>query len=207
MLVRGRMTREVITVGPSTPIAEALDLARHNDIRHLAVVEGDRVVGVVTEKDVRLALGADGTPADATVGDIMTTPPITTAPDTPVETAAQTLIRNRIGCLPVVEGEALVGILTESDLLRAFVELMAGRERHSRLEILAPDRPGELARIVRLVGIDYGINITGVVVPASEGERALIVLHLECEDVEPLVANLRQIGYEAGAPALASRPG
>lgn len=206
MLVRGRMTRDVVTVEPSTTIAEALDLARSHEIRHLPVVDGTRLVGVVTDRDLRLALGADGSPGEATVTDIMTSPAVISPPDTPVEVAAQMLIENRIGCLPVVEDEALVGILTESDLLRAFVELMVGRERHSRLEILAPDRPGELARIVRLIGIDYGINITGVVVPASEGNRALIVLHLECDDVGPIVSKLRQLGYEAGAPALRSRP-
>ena len=206
MLVRGRMTRDVVTVEPSTRIADALDLARSHKIRHLPVLDDGRLAGVVTARDLRLALGAEGARADATVADVMTAPAITTPSDTPVETAAQLLIRKRIGCLPVVEDDRLVGILTESDLLRAFVELMVGRDRHSRLEVLAPDRPGELARIVRLIGIDHGINITGVVVPASTGDRALIVLHLESENVDSLVYNLRQLGYEADAPALRTRP-
>ncbi|HUG38835.1 MAG TPA: CBS and ACT domain-containing protein [Longimicrobiales bacterium] len=200
------MTRDVVTVEPATPLQDALTRARSHGIRHLPVLDGGRLAGVVTDKDLRLALRTEGTPADAAVRDVMTVPAITTSPDTPVESAAQLLIRHHIGCLPVVEDDALVGILTESDLLRAFVELMVGRERHSRIEILAPDRPGELARIVRVVGIDHRINITGVVVPASDGDRALIVLHLECEDTESLVTNLRQLGYEAGAPALPSRP-
>jgi acetoin utilization protein AcuB len=206
MLVRGRMTRDVVAVEPSTPLSEALERLRSHDIRHLPVLDGGRIAGVVTERDLRLALGRDGAPDDATVADVMSAPAITTSPETPVENAARLLILNRIGCLPVVEEDALVGILTESDLLRSFVELMVGRERHSRLEILAPDRPGELARIVKLVGIDHGINITGVVVPPIEGERALIVLHLESDDVAALVKNLRRIGYEADAPALRTRP-
>ena len=200
------MTRDVVTVEPSTTIADALDLARSHKIRHLPVLEDGRLVGIATARDLRLALGADSASPGTTVAGIMTSPAITTPADTPVETAAQLLIQKRIGCLPVVEDGELVGILTESDLLRAFVELMVGRDRHSRLEVLAPDRPGELARIVRLIGIDHGINITGVVVPASSGDRALIVLHLESEDVGPLVFNLRQLGYEAGAPALRTRP-
>lgn len=206
MLVRGRMTRDVVTVEPSSAIADALDLARAHKIRHLPVLDGGRLAGVVTARDLRLALAAEGTAPDATVADVMTAPAITTPADTPVETAAQLLIQKRIGCLPVVEDGALVGILTESDLLRAFVELMVGRDRHSRLEVLAPDRPGELARIVRLIGIDHRINITGVVVPASSGDRALIVLHLESENVDSLVSNLRQLGYEADAPSLRNRP-
>lgn len=200
------MTPDVVTVTPSTPLEEALDRARSRGIRHLPVVEDGRVAGVVTDRDLRLALRAEAGRAPAAVGEVMTTPAITTTPETPVESAGQLLIRHRIGCLPVVEDGALVGILTESDLLRAFVELMAGRERHSRIEVLAPDRPGELARIVRLVGIDHGINITGMVVPPPAGKRALIVLHLECDDVTAVVTNLRRVGYEVGAPALPSRP-
>lgn len=200
------MTREVVTVEPGTSVPDALERARSAKIRHLPVVDGGRVVGVVTDRDLRLAIAREDMPDDATVSDAMTAPAITTSPETPVEDAAAVLIRNRIGCLPVVEDGELVGILSESDLLRAFHELMAGRERHTRLEILAPDRPGELARIVRLIGIDHRINITGVVVPQSSHSRALIVLHLECEDVTDVLSNLRQVGYEADSPALQSRP-
>jgi acetoin utilization protein AcuB len=207
MLVRGRMTRDVVTVEPTTPVSEAFEMIRSNNIRHLPVVEGSRLLGVVSDRDLRLALGPDGAEPDGTtVADVMSADPITTSPSIPVETAAELLTTNRIGCLPVLEDDELVGILTESDLLRAFVELMAGRERHSRLEILAPDRPGELARVVRLIGIDHGINITGVVVPPPKGDRALVVLHLESDDVSALMENLRRIGYEAGSPALATRP-
>lgn len=200
------MTRDVVTVAPTTPLAEALELLRSHRIRHLPVVDGARVVGILTDRDLRFAMGAGASEEEGTVADVMVAPAITTPPETPVESAARTLIEHRIGCLPVVEDDALVGILTESDLLRGFVDLMAGRQRHSRLEILAPDRPGELARIVKLVGIDHGINITGVVVPPFEGERALIVLHLESDEVGALVEHLRRIGYEADAPSLSTRP-
>lgn len=200
------MTREVVTVSPGATVADALDLIRTHDIRHLPVVDGGRMVGIVTDRDLRLALEPDGRPAGASVEDVMTRSPIEVAPGTPIESAAALLSEHRIGCLPVVEDGVLVGILTESDVLRAFVDLMVGREPHSRVEILAPDRPGELARVVRLIGIDHGINITGVVVPPPHGDRALIVLHLETDRVDELVENLRQLGYESGSPALETRP-
>lgn len=205
MLVRGRMTREVVTIAPSTTVADALAVLDTNNIRHLPVTDGGRVVGVVSDRDLRMAISAD--PAGGSgVADVMTTEPITVPSSTPVETAARTLTRRRIGCVPVVDDGALVGILTESDLLRAFVELMAGRELHARIELLTPDRPGELARVVRLIGIEHGINLTGVVVPPPKGDRALIVLHLETDDVGPVLDDLRRLGYEAGSPALQSRP-
>jgi acetoin utilization protein AcuB len=201
------MMTDVVTVGPDTAVDEALEVIRTHNIRHLPVLEGDRLVGVVTDRDLRLALdpGA-GEPGTARVEDVMSRTLVVAHPHMPIEGAAALLAHHRIGCLPVVEEGVLVGILTESDLLRAFVELMAGRERHSRVELLAPDRPGELARVVRVVGIDQKINITGVVVPPTHGEQALVVLHLETDEPEPVVAALRRLGYEAGSPALLTRP-
>jgi acetoin utilization protein AcuB len=196
------MSSEVITASPRTTVAEALEILRVQGIRHLPVVDAGRLAGIVTDRDLREA-AADG---DMAIDALMTSPPLMVAPDVPVESAAALLSEHRIGCLPVVEGEELVGILTESDVLRAFVELMVGREPHSRVEILAPDRPGELARVVRLIGIDHGINITGVVVPPSHGGQALVVLHLETDEPEPVLEHLRRLGYESGSPALLTRP-
>lgn len=207
MLVRGRMTSDVLTVSPSETVARALEIIRSNNIRHLPVVEAGRLAGVVTDRDLRMALGPGSDGEDVMVADVMTASPVTTTPDTPVEDAAELLVDRRIGCLPVLEDDGeLVGILTESDLLRALVDLMARRSRHTRLELLAPDRPGELARVVRVIGIDLGINITGVVVPPPHGDQALVVLHLETEEVDELLQTLRRLGYEAGSPALEARP-
>lgn len=200
------MTHEVVTVSPGTTVAEALDEIRAHNIRHLPVLEGTRLVGIVTDRDLRLVLGPDPESMKTLIAEVMTAAPVVVAPDTPIESAAALLAEHRIGCLPVVEDGETVGILTESDLLRAFVDLMVGREPHTRIELLAPDRPGELARVVRVIGIEHGINITGVVVPPSRSDRALVVLHLETDDVEDLLENLRQIGYEAASPALPERP-
>lgn len=205
MLVRGRMTRDVVTVPPSAKVVDALGTLDANNIRHLPVLDGGRLVGIVSDRDLRMALSGDVDAA--TVADVMTHDPLTVPPTTPIEDAARTLSEHRIGCVPVVENDEVVGILTESDVLRAFVELMSGRERHARIELMAPDRPGELARVVRLIGIEHGLNLTGVVVPPTRGDRALVVLHLETDDVEPVLVDLRRLGYEAGSPALETRPG
>ena len=202
MLVHGRMSAEVITASPGTTVAEALEVMAANGIRHLPVVDAGRLAGIVTDRDLRQAAADGGVTVDA----LMTTPALVVAPHVPVESAAALLSEHRIGCLPVVDGDELVGILTESDVLRAFVELMVGREPHSRVEILAPDRPGELARVVRLIGIDHGINITGVVVPPSHDGQSLVVLHLETDDPAAVLEDLRRLGYDSGSPALLTRP-
>jgi hypothetical protein len=85
------------------------------------------------------------------VGEVMITDIVTVQPDTPVEDAAKLLYTHRIGCLPVLEDDRLVGILTETHLLRAFAELFGSRTPSKRLEVQMPNRPGELARVVRLI--------------------------------------------------------
>lgn len=198
------MSRDVITVPPSATVADALDTLNANAIRHLPVVDGGKVVGILSDRDLRMAMG--GRPDEAAVADVMTPDPLTLTSGTVVEVAGRLMVEHSVGCVPVVDDGQLVGILTESDLLRSFVELLAGRERHARIELLAPDRPGELARVVRLIGIEHEVNLTGVVVPPPKGDRALVVLHLETDDVAAILDDLRRLGYDAGSPALETRP-
>lgn len=200
------MTREPVTVAPSTSVAEAVESMHGHGIRHLPVLERGRLVGLLSDRDLCPAL-ADADPAGsgALVSDFMTPDPLTVGPRTSVDAAARLMTERKLGCLPVLEDGRLVGVVTKTDLLRALTELLGGRERHSRIEIVAPNRPGELARVVRLIGIDHGINISGVVVLPPEGARAHIILHLDTEDVAEVAENLRLLGYEAaGDPAVAS---
>jgi len=216
MLVRSRMTPHVHTASPATTLADALSLTREHRIRHLPIVEDDRLVGLVTERDLRLAMPpiwADEhdelmqTLRTKRVGEVMVTDIVTVQPDTPVEDAARLLYTHHIGCLPVLEDDRLVGILTETDLLRAFAELFAARTPSVRLEVQMPNRPGELARVVRLIGIEKKINIVGMVVPPLKGdELSVAIIHLQVDDPAPIVHALRKIGYRVGTPSLENDP-
>ncbi|HEX7128181.1 MAG TPA: CBS domain-containing protein, partial [Thermodesulfobacteriota bacterium] len=116
---------------PGTPVSEAKQVMERRRIRHLPVVEGDRLVGIVTDRDIRLNLPSPATSlsvweinyllARLTVGEVMTKRPITIEPDREATDAAKLMLEHRIGALPVVENGALVGIVTETDLLRAWV--------------------------------------------------------------------------------------
>jgi acetoin utilization protein AcuB len=219
MLVRSRMTADVLTVTSSTSLGEALRITRENKIRHLPVVDGGRLRGVVSDRDLRLAappVWASGTDYDdlratfekKTVGDVMTAHAIiSTTEDTPIEDAARLLYEHKIGCVPVMDGERLVGILTETDVMRAFVELFSVDEDERRIEILLPNRAGELARVVRAIGVDLKVNITGVVMPPSDGPNdAVAIFHLLTRDAGPIVEHLRKLGYRVGSPAIALEP-
>jgi acetoin utilization protein AcuB len=215
MLVRSRMTTDVHTASPETTIAEALSITRAHRIRHLPILAEGRLVGVVTDRDLRLAMPpmwADEhdelTEALHTkrVGELMITDIVTIQPDTPVEEAARLLYTHRIGCLPIMEDDQLVGILTETDLLRAFAELFAAGPS-VRVEVQMPNRPGELARVVRLIGIEKRINIAGMVVPPLKATgEAVAIMHLQVDDPSEIAHALRRIGYRVGTPSLENDP-
>ncbi len=130
MKVRELMTGQPITVGPEIPVFDARQIMLKERIRHLLVTEGTRLVGIVTDRDIRLNLPSQATSlsmwevnyllAKLTVGKVMTRSVIITGPDQDATDAARLLLEHKIGALPVLDGEHLVGIVTETDVLRAF---------------------------------------------------------------------------------------
>jgi CBS domain-containing protein len=129
MRIRELMSMKVITVDPEMPMLDARQRMSEARIRHLVVTEGSRVVGVVTDRDIRLNLPSPATSlsvweinallAKLTVGQIMSRTVITVDPDRPVAEAARLMVEHKIGALPVVESGRLAGIVTESDFVRA----------------------------------------------------------------------------------------
>ncbi len=133
MLVRDLMTPDPITAVPETPVFEARQEMVRRRIRHLLVMEHGRLVGMVTDRDIRLNLPSQATSlsvwevnyllANLTVASVMTKTVITVGPDRDAAEAARLMLEHRIGGLPVVDGERVIGILTETDIVRAFAEL------------------------------------------------------------------------------------
>jgi acetoin utilization protein AcuB len=129
------MSASPVSVAPETPVAEARDLMQRQRIRHLLVVDRERLVGIVTDRDIRLNLPSPATSlsiweinyllAKLTVKEVMTKSVITIEPARQVRDAVRLMLERRIGALPVVEGGRLVGIITETDLLRAFASVLA----------------------------------------------------------------------------------
>jgi len=132
MNVRDLMTTSPITVSPETPVLEARQLMVEKRIRHLLVANGPKLVGIITDRDIRLNLPSPATSlsvweinyllARLTVASTMTKNVVTVGPRQQAREAAQLMLDRRIGALPVVDGDGLVGIITETDLLRAFVK-------------------------------------------------------------------------------------
>ena len=207
LLVRDSMTRDVVTLSPQSTAAEALALCREKGIRHLPVMEEGRLVGMVSDRDLRSATPALGDPARAEalqkirVWGVMVRDVLTAHPEDPIEQAANTMREKKIGCLPVLEADELVGILTSSDVMEALVYLIGAHEPGSRVEVIMPDRPGALAGVAGLFG-ELGINIVSVVAGARQEapEKGLLegrigIFKIDTINPKEAVEVLQQAGY------------
>jgi acetoin utilization protein AcuB len=161
MLVGERMSHPVITIPPDLPIIDALNLMKRERIRRTPVVKDGKLVGIVSDKDL---LNASPSPATSlsiwemnyllskiNVRDVMTRQVLTVTEDTAIEQAARIMADNKIGGLPVMRGEAVVGIITETDLFKIFLELMGAREAGVRVTALIPEAHGQLARLTQAI--------------------------------------------------------
>jgi len=134
MRVRDRMTRDVLTLEATQTLREAIDLQHRHKIRHIPVLTGGSLAGIVTDRDLKRATpsllsGVDQDEFDAlldntSVDQVMTRNPYTISRDAPLEEAARTMIGHRVGALPVVEGKQLLGIIANVDLLEVLCELL-----------------------------------------------------------------------------------
>jgi acetoin utilization protein AcuB len=158
MLVQDVMGKPVVTVVPATTLPDAVRTMRDAGVRHLPVVDGDRLVGIVSDRDLKRAMASSATSLQAheltylldriRIAEIMTRTVVTIAPMFPVEDAARIMVRDRISALPVTEGGRLVGIVTETDVLMLFVRALGAGEPSSRLDVaIATDR-GALSDVV-----------------------------------------------------------
>ncbi|MCS7286331.1 MAG: CBS and ACT domain-containing protein [Anaerolineae bacterium] len=192
MLVRDRMSRHPITIRPDVTIHEALQIMRREKIRRLPVLdENDRLVGIVAEKDLLYASPSSAKAlnvyelqyllAKLTVGDVMTRNVITVTEFTPLEEAARIMVDNKIGALPVMRGEQLVGIITETDIFKVFLELLGARERGLRLTLLVPEAKGVLASLTGTIA-ELGGNIIALGTFKGEDPTNRIVT-IKVEDV------------------------
>jgi acetoin utilization protein AcuB len=207
LLVKDSMTREIVTLSPDETAGTALALCRERRIRHLPVLKEGRLVGIVSDRDLRSstpALGDQGRAAalqEILVEDVMARDVLTTLPDDPIEHAANVMREERIGCLPVVESGELVGIVTSSDVMAALVYLIGAHEPGSRMEIALPDRPGSLAGAAGVFGM-CGINIVSAAMgptrePSEEGgiKERVVVFRVDTINTSEVIGYLEEAGY------------
>jgi acetoin utilization protein AcuB len=206
MFVRDRMSMPAVTITPDTPFQDALKLMRDHRFRRLPVVDRKgNLIGIVSERDLLYASPSSATSLSVwevhymlsklQVRRIMTKDVITTTPDTPLEDAAYLMADNKIGGLPVVdEYSRVVGVLTETDVFKTFVEMFAGGHSGLRLALEVPEKKGVLLGLCQAI-FDLGGSImsVGSFYGPLSGERGLVV---KVRDVDKgqLVGTLETLG-------------
>ncbi len=209
MLVKLKMTKNPVTVGLHTPVAEARDKMKKEKIHRLPVVDKhDHLVGIVTEKDILYASPSPATSLDVyeisslmsklEVHSVMTKEKqlITVAPTTTLEDAARILADNNIGGLPVIENDILVGIITESDLFKVFVELFGARERGIRVTMLLPEKQGELASLAGAIATAGGDIVSFVNLWGENATNRYAIVKAREISEEALVAAVKPYTQE-----------
>lgn len=210
MLVGERMKSPVITVRPDISLIDALNLMRQEHIRRTPVVKDGKLVGIVSEKDL---LNASPSPATSLsiyemnyllsklqIKDVMTKNVFTITEDTPIEEAARIMADNKIGSMPVVQDDRIVGIITETDLFKLLLELMGAREMGVRVTALLLDQRGKLAKLAQVVSNEGGDFLAFGVFSGADPSNRLVtfkVQGIESEKLksilEPLVVKLIDI--------------
>jgi len=166
MFVGDRMSRPVFSVSLEDPINDVLAMFKNEHIRRAPVINKGKLVGIVSERDLLNASPSTATTlsvwemnyliSKVKVKDVMSKKVITVSRDTPIEEAARIMSDKKIGGLPVVDNNKVVGMITETDLFKVFLELMGARDKGVRVTATIEEKPGELAKITKAIAAAGG---------------------------------------------------
>jgi len=194
MLVSQIMSQKIVTISPDKRVGQALKLMQKHQIRHVPVMVRNRMVGWITSRDLREVLLASML-EEIKVGDVMVQAPISVTPDTEVDEAARLIHEHKIGGMPVMEGDQLVGVITMLDLISAFISMLGLLKSSSRLDLLLPNRSEALDAAARLIK-EAGGKVINVALGPIQGDKRPYYFRLEKVSLEPIVNTLKQQGYE-----------
>lgn len=191
MLIIERMTYPVVTINADLTVEQALEVMEEREIRHLPILnEDETLAGIVTERDLLRARSGE------IVKNVMPPGVITAGEYTTLEEAARMMADHNISSLPVVRSNRLVGIITENDLFRIFLELLGARERGTRLTMLVPEEKGILASVTSEIA-SMGGNILALgTFQGEDPTNRLVTVKVSGVSQEKLVAIMEALGME-----------
>jgi len=207
--LREKIQKNPVTISPEASFFEARNLIHEKGIRHLPVVDKNgKLVGIVTDRDIREAAPSDATLLSVQelnyllgklkVSAFMTPKDklMTISPDALIEEAIQLMHDHKIGCLPVVEGDKLYGIFTETDALSHLVDIFGYKEKGTRLTVALEDKPGTMLGILEVIK-KHNVNVISIVSPSFmvEGKR-IAAIRIKTEDYKAVIQDLEKAGYQ-----------
>jgi acetoin utilization protein AcuB len=194
MRIQDLMIADPITITANATVGEAIELMKASRIRHLPVVsKGKRLEGFLTLADLKQGL-IPSMLGDVTLKDLMIKDPITVAPEDDLESAAQLIYKHKIGGLPVVKSKRLVGIITETDILRAFIDMMGILSSTSRIDVAAGNQFDSLKRILQTVG-EAGGDIINVGMVVQKPRRRVYSIRLAACKTAGIKKALARAGF------------
>jgi acetoin utilization protein AcuB len=195
MKIHSLMVSNPITVTANTSIRKAIELMKINSIRHLPVVSrGNLLQGFLTLADLKQGL-IPSMLGDLTLRDLMIKDPITVSPDDDIEIAAQLIYNHKIGGLPVVKDGRLAGIITATDILRTFIDMMGILSSTSRIDVLIGDQPGRFKKALQIIN-DFGAEIINVGRTARQTGQQIYYFRLAACKTAGIKKALEKQGYE-----------
>jgi acetoin utilization protein AcuB len=195
MKISSLMIPNPITIAAHASISEALELMKINSIRHLPVVsKGNMLLGFITLADLKQGL-IPSMLGDLSLRDLMINDPITVSPDDDIEFAAQLIYNHKIGGMPVVKDGQLTGIITATDILRTFIDMMGILSSTSRIDVVIGDQPGSFKKALQIIN-DMGADIINAGRTAQQTGRKICFFRLGACKTEAIKKTLEKEGYE-----------
>ncbi|WP_203341207.1 acetoin utilization AcuB family protein [Planococcus beijingensis] len=209
MLVEEIMKTDVFTLSSDQTVQDVMDLFKEKRIRHAPIVDDGKVVGIVTDRDLkdavpsRFTVAPKGEPYKKKVAEIMTPNPVTTHPLDFVEEVAMIFYEYKIGCIPVVSNDELVGFLTETDLLYTFIELTGAHQPGSQIEVRVENRSGILYEVSKVFH-EQNVNVLSVLVYPDRENNSNKILVFRVQTMNPLaiISDLKKEGFDVLWPSI-----
>ncbi|HDI59260.1 MAG TPA: CBS domain-containing protein [Desulfobacteraceae bacterium] len=196
MKISALMIPDPITITDTASIQDAIEVMKTNSIRHLPVIDAhQRLRGLVTLADLKQGL-IPSMIGDLGLADLMIRDPICVSPDDDVELAAQVIYKHKISGMPVIQGGKLVGIITESDILRAFIDMMGILTSSSRLDVALDDSPEAFHKVLQRINTHGGDVINVGLVPRAGGKKRVYYFRLSTCKTAPIRRALEKEGYQ-----------
>jgi acetoin utilization protein AcuB len=206
MFVKLWMTSNVLTVTSTQPIAEVEQIMRENRIRRVPVVDDGKLVGIVSREDMFRALPSIFDPSITpenldqasriAAGSIMTQSPITVEPSTPLEQAALLMRTHKFGSLLVMQDGELVGIITETNIFDAFLEVLGARKQGARIEIKIDHKPSSFYTMLQLFKKCEMTILSITVYSDFSEEHQLVTLKVQGDNIDRLIDSLWDSGLQ-----------